>query len=403
MRRRRRATFAGVQLSEISLPEDPVPELRAAVIGAGFVGRAHIEALRRLGVPVTGVVGSSPERAEAARSSLRLPRAYRSLQELASDSEVHVVHICTPNYLHFEQATALLRAGKHVMCEKPLAMDTRQSAALIDLAQKQLRVGGVTYNLRYYPLCQEARALIQRGAIGEPRLVRGGFLQDWLFYPNDWNWRLETELGGELRAVSDIGTHWLDLIMWLTGRKVTQVCADLATVIPVRKRPRGRVETFQKAGEVASDDVKIATDDYASVLLRFEHNLRGVMTVSQVSAGRKAFLEFEINGSEGSLSWNSESPNRLWIGRRNQANQELLKDPALMSPEARGYSAYPGGHTEGYPDTFRQLFKDFYAYIENGGHSQPPVFPTFQTGHEELVLCEAIARSARERRWLSIG
>ena len=373
-------------------------ELRAAVIGAGFVGRAHIEALRRLGVPLAGVVGSSPERAEATRSSLNLPRAYRSVQELASDPEVDVVHICTPNHLHFEQASALLRAGKHVMCEKPLAMDTQQSTTLMDLAQKHGRIGGVTYNLRYYPLCQEARAIIQRGAIGEPRLVHGGFLQDWLFYPNDWNWRLETELGGDLRAVSDIGTHWLDLATWLTGRKITEVCADLATVIQVRKHPRGRVETFQKAGEVASDDVKIVTDDYASVLLRFENNLRGVMTVSQVSAGRKAFLEFEINGSEGSLAWNSESPNRLWIGHRNQANQELLKDPALMSPTARRYSAYPGGHTEGYPDTFLQLFKDFYAYVRNPS-TQPPSFPTFQTGHEELVLCEAIARSARERQW----
>ena len=378
-------------------------ELRAAVIGAGFVGRAHIEALRRLGIPVIAVVGSSPERAETARSALGLARAYASVQELANDSEVDVVHICTPNHLHFEQASTVLQAGKHVMCEKPLAMDTRQSTDLIELAQKQQRVGAVTYNLRYYPLCQEARALIQQGAIGEPRLVHGGFLQDWLFYPQDWNWRLETELGGELRAVSDIGTHWLDLAIWLTGRRVTEVCADLATIIPVRKRPRGRVETFQKIAEAASDDVKIATDDYASVLLRFERNLRGVMTVSQVSAGRKAFLEFEINGSEGSLSWNSESPNRLWIGHRNQANQELLKDPALMSPVARRYSGYPGGHTEGYPDTFLQLFKDFYGYIRDAKPSPAPTFPTFQTGHEELVLCDAVARSARERRWVSIG
>jgi predicted dehydrogenase len=187
--------------------------------------------------------------------------------------------------------------------------------------------------------------------------------------------------------------------MWLTGRKVVEVCSDLATVLPVRERPRGRVETFQAAAGIATDPVKIATDDYASVLLRFEANLRGVMTVSQVSAGRKASLSFEINGSEGSLAWNSESPNQMWVGYRNQANQELLKDPSLMMPAARPYSAYPGGHTEGYPDTFLQLFKDFYAHIGKGGGS-PPQFPTFQTGHDELVLCEAIAQSAREGRWV---
>jgi predicted dehydrogenase len=374
---------------------------QAAVIGAGFVGRAHIEALRRMGVSIRGVLGSSPERSEASRAALQLPRAYRSLDELAADAKLDVVHICTPNHLHFEQASTLLRAGKHVMCEKPVAMTTRESAALIEIAREHKRAGAVCYNLRYYPLCQEARALIGSGAIGEPRLVHGNFLQDWLLYPTDWNWRLETQLGGDLRAVSDIGTHWMDLAMWLTGRKVVEVCADLATTIPVRQRPRGRVETFQSSAAVASDAVKISTDDYASVLLRFEANLRGVMTVSQVSAGRKASLGFEVDGSEGSLAWNSETPNSLWIGHRGQANQELLKDPSLMSAAARPYSAYPGGHTEGYPDTFLQLFKDFYAHLERGGEA-PPEFPTFQTGHDELVLCDAIAQSARERRWVGI-
>ena len=374
-------------------------QLRSAVIGAGFVGRAHIDALRRLGVLLLGVLGSSPERAEASRAAMQLPRAYRSLEELAGDSEVQVVHICTPNHLHFEQAATLLRAGKHVMCEKPVAMTTQESAALVELARERRRAGGVCYNLRYYPLCQEARARIARGAIGEPRLVHGNFLQDWLFYPTDWNWRLETQLGGDLRAVSDIGTHWLDLAMWLTGRKIVEVCGDLATTIPVRQRPRGRVETFQAAAAPATDAVKISTDDYASVLLRLEANLRGAMTVSQVSAGRKASLSFEVNGSEGSLAWNSESPNHLWIGHRNRANQELLKDPSLMMPAARGYAAYPGGHIEGYPDTFLQLFKDFYAHIESGS---PAECPSFQTGHDELVLCDAIAKSARERRWVGV-
>ena len=189
---------------------------------------------------------------------------------------------------------------------------------------------------------------------------------------------------------------------WITGRKVTQVCADLATVIPVRRKPRGRVETFQKRSDDAFDEVKINTDDYGSVLLHFENSLRGVMTVSQVSAGRKARLWFEVDGSEGSLAWHSESPNVLWIGHRNEANQRLMKDPALMSPEARGYAAYPGGHIEGYPDTFVQLFKDFYGYIAAGNFKAPRSFPTFETGHEELVLCDVIAASARERRWLPV-
>jgi len=376
---------------------------RAAIIGLGFVGRAHLEALRRQGISVQGLLGSTPDRTQEACHALRVDHAYSSIEELAQDKSVDVVHICTPNHLHFEEAQALLEGGKHVICEKPLAMDTRQSAILIDLAKQNQRVGGVAHNLRYYPLCQEAHSLVERGLIGEPRLVHGSFLQDWLFYPSDWNWRLEPHLGGELRVVADIGTHWLDLMMWITGRKVTELCADLATIIPVRQRPRGRVETFQKRSGGLFDEVTITTDDYASVLLHFENSIRGVMTVSQVSAGRKARLWFEVNGSEGSLAWDAESPNSLWIGHRSEPNQELIKDPSLMSSAARGYSAYPAGHTEGYPDTFAQLFKDFYAYVATGDLKAPRLFPTFETGHEELILCEAIATSARERRWVPVN
>src|SRR5437773_3912837 len=376
--------------------------LRAAIIGLGFVGRAHLEALRRQGIHVAGILGSSPERSEEARATLGLDRAYTSLHELARDNFVNVVHICTPNHIHFEEAKAVLLADKHVMCEKPLAMDTKQSEALVELAAKQNLAGGVAYNLRYYPLCQEAHAIVQRGLIGEPRLVHGSFLQDWLFYPTDWNWRLETHLGGELRAVSDIGTHWLDLMMWITGRKVTEVCADLATVVSVRQRPRGRVETFQKAASLEHDDVPITTDAFASVLLESEDDLRGVMPVYQVSAGRKARLWFEIDGTKGSLAWNSESPNTLWIGRRDRASEELPKDPALLSPAARGYAAYPGGHAEGYPDTFVQLFRDFYGYLDAGDFEAPRHFPTFATGNHELILCDAIAKSARDRAWIPV-
>jgi predicted dehydrogenase len=378
-------------------------QANAAIVGAGFVGRAHLESLRRLGISVQGVLGSSPERTKTAAQALGLSRAYGSLEELAADESVQVAHLCTPNHLHFEESSQLLRAGKHVMCEKPLTLDSRESAALLSLLKETNLVGGVAYNLRYYPLCQEARALIRDGAIGEVRVVHGSFLQDWLLFPTDWNWRLESKLGGELRAVSDIGTHWLDLMMWITGYKVSELCADLATVLPTRQRPKGRVESFQKPGEGQTEEVLISTEDYGSVLLHFENDARGVMTVSQVSAGRKARLWFEINGSKASLAFDSESPNTLWIGRRERASEVLPKDPALQSPESRRYAAYPAGHAEGYPDTFVQLFKDFYSYIAADEFRVPRSFPTFETGHHELVLCEAIAESARKKVWVTVG
>jgi predicted dehydrogenase len=378
-------------------------KLNAAVIGLGFVGKAHVESLRRVGIPIRGALGSSTETTAAACTSLNLERAYGSIEEIAADSSVDVVHLCTPNYLHFEQSSVLLRAGKHVLCEKPLTMDSAESELLVSLTRETGKVGGVAYNLRYYALCQEARALIEKGAIGQPKLVHGSFLQDWLLYPSDWNWRLDPKLGGQLRAVSDIGTHWLDLLTWITGRKVVEVCADLVTIVPIRQKPRGRVETFQKADPANADPMPIETDDYASVLFHLEGDLSGVMTVSQVSAGRRARLWYEIDGTEGSLAWNSEEPGTLWIGRRNRANEELPKDPALLSPQARRYAAYPGGHAEGYPDTFVQLFRDFYEYIEAGDLKAPRTFPTFETGNDEMVLCEAIEKSSRTRAWVSVG
>jgi predicted dehydrogenase len=378
-------------------------QLHAAIVGPGFVGRAHLEALRRLGIPVQGILASTPERSKAAADSLHLPRAYNSLDEIAADTSIEVVHLCTPNNLHFQDTSQLLRAGKHVLCEKPLALDSRESAALVSVLKDTGLVGVVTYNLRYYPLCQESRALIRKGAIGQVKLIHGSFLQDWLLFPTDWNWRLEAKLGGQLRAVSDIGTHWLDLVTWVTNSKVSELCADLATVLPTRRRPKGRVETFQKAGTAETEEVMISTDDYASVLLHFENEARGVMTVSQVSPGRKTRLWFEIDGTEGSLSFDSESPNQLWIGRRDRACEVLPKDPALQTPESRGYAAYPGGHPEGYPDTFVQLFKDVYGYIAAGDFRAPRTFPTFETGHDELVLCEAIAESAQKKSWVSVG
>ena len=372
------------------------------MIGVGFVGRAHVDALRRLGIPIRGILGSTKERGEESRQALGLEKSYASLDELAADSSITAVHICTPNHVHFEQSSKLLRSGKHVLCEKPLAMDSRESAMLVQIARESKRVGGVAYNLRYYPLCQEARAQIRQGAIGQPHTAHGSFLQDWLLHPTDWNWRLEQKLGGELRAVSDIGTHALDLLMWLTGKKVLDVCADLATVIPVRRKPRGRVETFKKTDSSAFDEMPMTTDDYATMLLHFQDSMHGVVTVSQVSAGHKAKLAFEIDGSEGSLWWNAENPNELWIGRRDSANASMLKDPALMSAEARGYAVYPGGHTEGYPDTFMQLFKDFYEYIDKNDLSAPRTFPTFETGHDEMLLCDAILKSSQTNAWESV-
>ena len=383
-------------------------DLSAAVIGTGFIGPVHVEALRRLGVRVVGVLGSSPAKSRAAAERMALskatPKAYASLEELLEDGEVQVVHITTPNRVHCSQASAALMAGKHVMCEKPLAMDSGESARLVELAGEVDLAAGVNYNIRYYPLNLEARDFVGRGDLGQVYSICGSYVQDWLLYPTDYNWRVLAEAGGELRAVADIGTHWLDLTQAITGLEVESVYADLSTVHPVRQRPRGEVQTFRGREELPAETepVDITTEDYGCVLLRFRGGARGSVWVSQVTAGRKNCLRYEIAGSQSALAWCSEQPNELWIGHRDAPNQSLIRDPALASAAARGFIDYPGGHNEGFPDTFKQLYRAFYGYIAAGDFSAPAPFPSFADGHREILLCEAILRSQRDGGWVSV-
>ena len=379
--------------------------LSAVVIGTGFIGPVHVEGLRRLGIDVLGILGSSEGKSKATASALRLPKAYGNFEEVLADERVKVVHITTPNRLHFQMARDALKAGKHVLCEKPLAMDSTESAELVKLAEQKGLAAGVNYNIRFYPLCLEAREMVRRGDLGEVYSVCGSYVQDWLFYPTDYNWRVLVDQCGPLRAVADIGTHWLDLMLCITGLEVDSVCADLKTVHPVRHRPKGEVETFtgKLKQEVETEAVEITTEDYGSVLLRFKGGARGCLWVSQVTAGRKNCLRYEIAGSKLAVAWNSEQPNELWMGHRDEINQCFHRDPALMSETARSFASFPGGHNEGFPDTFKQCFRAFYDYIESGDFSVLPSFPTFADGHREIVLCEAILQSHREQRWVNIA
>jgi predicted dehydrogenase len=379
-----------------------MPELGSAMVGTGFIAPVHVEALRRLGRNVVGVFGSTPEKSKAAAQAWHVPRAYGSYEQLLADPDMYVVHITSPNRHHFEQCRLALQAGKHVICEKPLAMNAHESAELVGLAGKTPVVAAVCYNVRFYPLCLEAQARIAAGQLGEIFHVTGSYVQDWLLHDTDFNWRVLAEESGPLRAVADIGTHWLDLVQFITCRHVDKVCADLATAIPIRWRPMGSVETFQTKLAVPPETqpVVVNTEDYASVLFHMQGGARGCFTVSQVNAGRKNCLRFEIAGSKGSLAWNSERPNELWLGQRDKPNELLTRDPALLQPGVRPYANYPGGHNEGFPDSFKQLFRAVYDRIEHGVTAAP--IPTFGDGHREIVLCEAILHSQREQRWVNV-
>ncbi|MBN2477436.1 MAG: Gfo/Idh/MocA family oxidoreductase [Pirellulales bacterium] len=379
-------------------------DIGVAVIGAGFIGPVHVEALRRVGVNVVGVLGVSDEESRQTAAALDVPKAYSGFAELLGDKNVHAAHIAVPNRLHFEMAREALRAGKHVICEKPLAMNSEESGELVALAKETGLAAGVNYNLRYYPLCLEMREMVRGGQLGEVFSICGSYVQDWLLYPTDYNWRVLVDEGGELRAVADIGTHWLDLVRSISGLEVEAVCADLRTVYPTRQRPKGEVETFTGKGAppAETEPVEIGTEDYGCIMLRMAGGARGVLWVSQVTAGRKNCLRVEIAGSKSALAWESEKPNEVWIGHRDQPNQLMLRDPALVCDATRPFIGYPGGHNEGFPDTFKQCFRTFYDYIEAGDFSVPAPFPTFADGHQEILLCEAIARSNRQGGWVEI-
>jgi predicted dehydrogenase len=383
-------------------------DITAAIVGAGFIGPVHVEGLRRLGIRVKGIAGISLDEAERAAATLGLERAYASVDDLLSDPDVGSVHLASPNRLHHDHVMAALAAGKHVICEKPLAMTSAQTAALVAASKARPgQMAAVNYNLRFYPLSLQARALVRSGTLGDVLHVHGSYVQDWLLYPTDFNWRVLRSEGGELRAVGDIGTHWLDLVAFVTGLEVEAVMADLMTVHQTRLRPpSGSVETFsgkQSQPPTDREPVAIDTEDFGAILLRFKGGARGALTVSQVTAGRKNCLRYELAGAKKALYFNSEAPNRLWIGERAEANRELMRDPSLLDPEAARFASYPGGHNEGFPDTFKQVYRAVYTDVLNGARSADALYATFEDGHQEVRVCEAIAKSHRERRWVTVG
>ena len=362
-------------------------DIRAAIVGTGFMGRVHAEALARIGVSVAGVVGSSSERATASG----LAPAYGSFDEMLDDDRVDAVHICSPNDLHHEQVMAALQAGKHVVCEKPLALTPAQARELCGTAAEFGLVNAVCFINRFYPLCHDAAARVTSGSVGPVRLVTGHYLQDWLAKDTDWNWRLDTELGGSLRVVGDIGSHWLDLVGYVSGQRIDAVMADLTTVIPQRIRPTGSVETFAQS-DGTGEAVTVTTEDIAGVLLRFSGGARGVLTLSQVSPGRKNSLSFEVSGADASLAWGLENPEQLWIGHRDGPNQLQLRDAG----------DYPAGHAQGYADAFKAMFRAVYAAIADGKAPETQDYPTFDDGLEQVLVGEAIAESARVGQWVSV-
>ena len=378
-------------------------DIGTAVIGSGFIGTVHIEALRRIGIRVVGLLESTPELGAARAAELGLPKAYASLADVLADDAIQVVHVTSPNELHHPQVQQVLAAGRHVVCEKPLAMTSAESAELVALAKASGLVNAVNFNIRFYPLNQHVASFVREGGIGDVRLVTGRYFQDWLLYDTDWNWRLETDQGGALRAVGDIGSHWLDLTSFLAGLRVEAVMADLTTFIPVRRKPAGPVLTFSTERAAETIPVEIHTEDVATILLRFEGGARGSVAISQLSPGRKNSLAYQIDGSSSAVAWDSEQPEQLWIGHRDRPNELLLRNPALMNAAGTAAARLPGGHVEGFADTFGAVFSAIYDDVAAGTPSANRAYASFVDGHEEMLVGDAVLESSRSGRWVEVA
>jgi predicted dehydrogenase len=380
-----------------------VKPIKTAIFGTGFMGRVHLEAVRRLEpVEAVAIAGRNAEAARRLGAGFSIPTITTDYREVLRDPAIDAVHICTPNAQHFPMVKDALQAGKHVLCEKPLATTVEEGEELVSLAVRQGVRKCVCHNLRFYPMVQQMRALREAGDLGEILVVQGSYFQDWLLYDTDWNWRVDAKAGGRSRCMADIGSHWFDLAEHVTGLRVTSLCADLQTFHSTRKQPKHSVETFANKLLGPEDYIGtvVETEDFGAVIFHMGTRARGSVTASQVSAGRKNRFNIEIYGTRSSVAWNQERPDELWVGHRDTSNEIFIKDPSLLKPGARSYADLPGGHSEGYDDTFKQIFRRFYASIATPDAT--PEYPQFVDGLRQLTILDAALQSHRTRSWIDV-
>jgi len=378
--------------------------LRVAIVGTGMIAGVHIRSARASGAEVVGILGRTPERSTAVAATFDVPRGYDDLDDLIADRP-DVVHICTPNDQHHPQTLAVLRAGIHVVCEKPLAMGAEQADELAAAAAAAGVVATVPFAYRFHPIVREIRARIAAGDIGRVLAIHGSYLQDWLLDEGASSWRVDANAGGASRAFADIGSHWCDLVEFVTGERFTSVSAVMDTVHPTRPAPAGpsfagsadsadstgTSDSTQPGGAVHADRIAVSTEDTAVATFRTERGRIGNVVISQVSAGRKNRLWFEVDGTRSSAVFDQESPESAWFGTETGATI-VVRDPSQGADDQRRLALVPSGHPQGYLDAFAAFVADTYAAVRGG---TPEGLPTFADGARSAHIVDAVVASAR--------
>ncbi|MBE7024417.1 MAG: Gfo/Idh/MocA family oxidoreductase [Ruminococcaceae bacterium] len=378
-------------------------KIKVGIIGMGYIGESHIEAVRRIGCcELYAIADTNFELAKKKAEYYGIVKCYSSVEALVNDPEIDAVHNCTPNFLHLEINKQIIKAGKHLFSEKPLCMNYAQAEELVELKKKHPeKVAAVNFNYRLNPMVQEMKGRIADGKIGDVRIITGSYQQDWLLYDTDYSWRLEPDMAGNSCAIADIGSHWMDAVQHVTGHRITEVMADLKTVIPVRKKPKQQVETFSDNAPAEYEEVAVQNEEYGAVMFHTDKGATGVYHVSELAAGHGCYFNFEINGSTASLRWNQEENDRLWMGLRSGDNRLIIRDPNAMSGDARKYTALAMGHPEGWNDAFKGNIYAFYDYIEKGMCGDP-VFSTLEQAAYIVKLTEKVVESSKTRKWIKI-
>jgi predicted dehydrogenase len=380
--------------------------IKVGLIGTGYIGMVHLDILRRLGgVEVVALADTNQELARQAAAKFGVARIHETAEALIGDPEVEVVHDCAPNNVHFALNAAAIRAGKEVLSEKPLALDSRESAVLLALAGKHGTATAINFCYRYYPVVQEAAARARRGDLGDVRAFVGHFLQDWLFFETDYTWRLDPQVAGKANVVADLGSHWCDLVQFITGQKIVEVMAELHTCLPKRRKPKGGVLSFGAGRAGETEEVAITLDDYAALFLKLSNGARGSFTTCQAAAGRKVDIELQVFGSKESYAWSHVHPNDLWIGHREKANEVFYESSILQAEDTRKYAGLPTGHPMGYHDAVFNLFRDYYEALAAKREGKPyrATCPDFRTGHEMMCVIDAAVESDRTGRWVKVA
>lgn len=378
-------------------------KIKVGIIGMGYIGESHIEAVRRIGFcELYAVADTNAALAKAKADYYGIEKCYTSVEELLSDPEIDAVHNCTPNFLHLSINREIIKSGKHLLSEKPLCKTYEEAKELVELKAKHPgSIAAVNFNYRMNPMVIEAKNRVAGGSIGDVRVITGSYQQEWLLFDTDYSWRLEPEIAGESCAIADIGSHWMDAVQFVTGHKITEVMADLKTVIPIRKKPKKQTETFTSNVPAEYDEVEVKNEDYGAVMFHTDKGATGVYHVSEVAAGHGCYFNFEINGSKASLRWNQEENDRLWVGRRGGDNSFLIRDPNVISPEAKPFTALAMGHPEGWNDAFKGNIYGFYRKIANGD-KESSMFSSLEQAAYVVKLTEAVIKSSKEKKWIKI-